>query len=223
VKERRERREEVKRGNMFYPEGFIKEQEESLRGMIGEGKAVIPVSGGITTTVAAVLTHRAVGDQALIVVVDDGLMRTSELERAMVFFTAQAISPRWVDATQEFLDALNGLDEPEEQRKVYRDTFYSVLGRVIREEKAQYLVQGTTAADVVRTEEGMEIPDDIFEQSGIRAIDPRTYGLTVLEPLRKLNRHEIRKVARSLGLSPAFLDRQPFPVVVGLLRPSLVK
>lgn len=208
---------------MFYPEKFIEEQEESLRGMIGAGKAVIPASGGINTTVAAVLTHRAVGDRAIIVVVDDGLMRTSEVESAMVFFAAQAISPRWVDATQEFLDALNGLDVPEEQRKVYRDTFYSVLGRVIREEKAQYLVQGTTAGDIIRTEEGMEIRDDIFEQIGIRSIDPRTYGLTVIEPLRKLNRHEIRKVARSLGLSPAFSDRQPFPVVVGLLRPSLVK
>ena len=128
---------------------------------------------------------------------------------------------RTVDATQEFDNALNGVTERDEQRRAYQNAFYSILGRVVREEKAEYLVQGTTAADVVRTEEGNELPDDIFEE--IRLIDSRRNGLTIVEPLRKLNKHEVIKLAMSLGLPPEFVDRQPFPVVLDTLRESLVK
>ncbi|HDS45549.1 MAG TPA: hypothetical protein ENN68_05585 [Methanomicrobia archaeon] len=209
------------RTKMFIPERFVEEQVEELQKKLGAGKAVIAVTGGVDTTLAAVVTHRAIGKRMLAVLIADGLMRGDEVARITGFFEMSAMQIRTVDAAMEFDNALNGITEREELRRVYQNAFYSVLGRVVREEKAMYLVQGTTAADVVRTEEGVELPDDLFEE--IRLIDSRRNGLTIVEPLRKLNKHEVLKLARSLGLPPEFVDRQPFPVVLDMLRESLVK
>ncbi len=206
---------------MFIPERFVEEQVQDLQRKLGTGKAVIAVTGGVDTTLAAVLTHRAIGEQMVAVVIADGLMRREELERITGFLETSAMQVRTVDATQEFDNALNGITERDELRRVYQNAFYSVLGRVVREEKAKYLVQGTTAADVVRTEDGVELPDDVFEE--IRLIDSRRDGLTIVEPLRQLNKHEVIKLAKSLCLPPEFVNRQPFPVVLDTLRESLVK
>ncbi|TRZ53546.1 MAG: hypothetical protein D4S01_01145 [Dehalococcoidia bacterium] len=207
---------------MFYPEKFIEEQLPRIRGMIGEGKAVIPVSGGVGSTVSAVLTHRAVNDQAIIVLIDDG-MRVGEAGNMMNFYALRNMNTKLVDAAHEFSGALNGVDEPTEQRKTYRDTYYAVLERILREEKAQYLVQGTTATNIIKTEEGVELHDDVLEQVGIRVIDSRKNGVTVIEPLKKLNRHEVLKVAQHLELPPELSVRKPFPDVLNVIRESLVK
>ncbi|MBN1454635.1 MAG: hypothetical protein JW945_00060 [Methanomicrobia archaeon] len=206
---------------MFIPERFVEEQVRDLQRKLGTGKAVIAVTGGVDTTLAAVLTQRAIGKRTLAILIADGLMRGEEVARISGFLKRSAMQVRTVDAAKEFENALNGVTEREELRRVYQNAFYSVLGRVMHEEKAEYLVQGTTAADVVRTEEGNELPDDIFEE--IRLIDSRRDGLTIVEPLRKLNKHEVIKLAMSLGLPPEFVDRQPFPVVLDTLRESLVK
>jgi GMP synthase (glutamine-hydrolysing) len=145
--------EEVK---MFEPEKFIQKQVQEVRERIGDGKAVIAVSGGVDSTVCAVLTHRAVGDRLVAVFIDDGL---------------------------EFFDALKGIVDPEEKRKAFRNTFYSVLARVVREENADCLVQGTIAADVAETVKGIKTQHNILEQIGI---DPGSYGLTIVEPLREI-------------------------------------
>ena len=203
---------------MFYPEKFIHEQVPQLSRMIGEGKAVIPISSGVGSTISAVLTHRAVGDRAIIVVIDDG-MQGGEVESMINFFTAHNMYTRLVDASHEFSGALNGIDDPSEQRKTYRNTYYTVLGRVIQEENAQYLVRGTTAADIIKTEEYVELEDDALEQVGIRVIDPWRHRLTMIEPLRKLNRHEVLKVAKHLELP----EHKPFAVVLNVIRESLVK
>ncbi|MGC9444251.1 MAG: hypothetical protein ACP5E9_04895 [Candidatus Methanospirareceae archaeon] len=206
---------------MFIPERFVEEQVEDLQKKLGAGKAVVAVTGGVDTTLAAVLTHRAIGERMLAVLIADKLMREEEIARITGFFEMSATQIRTVDAADEFDNALKGVTDREELRRVYQNVFYSVLGRVMREEKAEYLIQGTTAADVVRTEEGVELPDDLFEE--IRLIDSRRNGLTIIEPLRKLNKHEVIKLAKSMGLPPEFVDRQPFPVVLDMLRESLVK
>ena len=115
---------------------------------------------------------------------------------------------RLVDASTEFFDALKGITEPEEKRKAFRNTFYSVLGRVVREENATYLVQGTIAADVLETVKGIKTQHNILEQIGI---DPETYGLAIVEPLKEIYKHEVREVARNLELPPEFSERPPFP------------
>jgi len=200
--------EERKKGKMFEPEKFIQKQVHEIRERIGDGKAVIAVSGGVDSTVCAVLTHRAVGDQLVAVFIDDGLMREGEAEQVTNFFKTMNINTRLVDAADEFFDALKGIVDPEEKRKAFRNTFYSVLARVVREENASHLIQGTIAADVVETVKGIKTQHNILEQIGI---DPESYGLTIVEPLREIYKHEVREVARSLGLPPEFSERQPFP------------
>jgi GMP synthase (glutamine-hydrolysing) len=193
---------------MFEPENFIQKHVQEVRERIGDGKVVIAASGGVDSTVCAVFTHRAVGDQAVIVFIDDGLMREGEAEQVINFFKARNMNARVVDAADEFFDALKGISESEEKRKAFRNTFYSVLARVVREENANYLVQGTIAADVLETVKGIKTQHNILEQIGI---DPETYGLAIVEPLREIYKHEVREVARSLGLPPEFSERPPFP------------
>ena len=207
---------------MFYPEKFIQEQVPQLSKMIGGEKAVIPVSGGVGSTVSAVLIHRAVNDHAIIVFIDDG-MQSGKVGDMMNFYALRNMNTKLVDAAHEFSGALNGIDEPAEQRKTYRDTYYAVLERILRKEKAQYLVQGTTATNIIKTEEGVELHDDVLEQVGIRTIDSRKNGVTVIEPLKELNRHEVLKVAQHLELPPELSLRKPFPDVLNVIRESLVK
>ncbi|MBN1761671.1 MAG: 7-cyano-7-deazaguanine synthase [Methanomicrobia archaeon] len=212
---------EVKNKKMFYPEKFVEEQVKTIREQIRYGKVVVAVSGGVESSVCAVLSHRAIGDQLVAVLIDDGLMRKGERENIMNFFTDCGVNIRQVDATREFFDACKGVNEPEEQRRVYRNAFYAVLGRIVQEEKAHYLIKGTTAADVVKTEDGIEVQDNIFEEVGL--IDSRNNGLTVVEPLRELYKHEVSRVAKSLGVPSELTDRATFPVVLDLLRENLVK
>ena len=140
--------------------------------------------------------------------IDDGLMREGEAEQVINFFEARNMNARRVDATDEFFAALKGIVDPEEKRKAFRNTFYSVLARVVREENANCLVQGTIAADVAETVKGIKTQHNILEQIGI---DPGSYGLTIVEPLREIYKHEVREVARSLELSAEFSERPPFP------------
>jgi GMP synthase (glutamine-hydrolysing) len=193
---------------MFEPEKFIQKQVHEVRERIGDGKAVIAVSGGVDSTVCAVLTHRAVGDRLVAVFIDDGLMREGEAEQVINFFKARNMNARLVDAATEFFDALKGINEPEEKRKAFRNTFYAVLARVVRDENANCLVQGTIAADVLETVKGIKTQHNILEQIGI---DPKGYGLTIVEPLKEIYKHEVREVARSLGVPPEFSERPPFP------------
>ncbi|MGB2842804.1 MAG: glutamine-hydrolyzing GMP synthase [Halobacteriota archaeon] len=193
---------------MFEPEKYIQKQVQEVRERIGDGKAVIAASGGVDSTVCAVLTHRAVGDRAVAVFIDDGLMREGEAEQVINFFKARNMNARLVDAADEFFDALKGITEPEEKRKAFRNTFYSVLARVVREDNTNCLVQGTIAADVLETVKGIKTQHNVLEQIGI---DPESYGLTIVEPLREIYKHEVREVARSLGLPPEFSERPPFP------------
>ncbi len=193
---------------MFEPEKFIEKQVDEVKGTIGDEKAVIATSGGVDSTVCAVLTYRAIGDRAVIVFIDDGLMREGEAEQVTNFFKALNMNTRRVDAATEFFDALKGITEPEEKRKAFRNTFYSVLGRVVREENAKYLVQGTIAADILETVKGIKTQHNILEQIGI---DPESYGLTIVEPLREIYKHEVREVARSVDLPAEFSERPPFP------------
>ena len=193
---------------MFEPEKFIEKQVDEVKETIGDEKAVIATSGGVDSTVCAVLTYRAIGDQAVIVFIDDGLMREGEAEQVTNFFKALNMNTRLVDAATEFFDALKGITEPEEKRKAFRNTFYSVLGRVVREENAKYLVQGTIAADILETVKGIKTQHNILEQIGI---DPESYGLTIVEPLREIYKHEVREVARSVDLPAEFSERPPFP------------
>jgi len=118
------------------------------------------------------------------------------------------INVRYVDAKQEFFKVLKGKTDAEEKRKAFREKFYRKLGEVVKEENARFLVQGTIAADIKETIQGIKTQHNVLEQIGI---DPATYGYEIIEPLKELYKPEVRMVAREMGLPAEVSERMPFP------------
>ncbi len=190
---------------MFDPKEFVEKAVEELRREIGDRKAIIAVSGGVDSTTAAVLTHRAIGDRLVSVFVDHGFMRKGEPERVVrVLRDELGLNLRHVDASEEFLKAIEGVTDPEEKRRIIGEKFIEVFERVAEEEGAEVLVQGTIAPDVIESERGIKSHHNV---GGL----PEELGLDVVEPLKDLYKDEVREVARYLGLPDEIVDRMPFP------------
>ena len=190
---------------MFDPEKFINESIERLKRSI-DGKAVIACSGGVDSTVAAVLVSRAIGNRLLTIYVDNGLMRKGENEYVDKMLAVLKINHKIIDATDEFFDALKGVTEPEKKRKVIGEKFIRVFEREAKAYGAKNLVQGTIAPDWI--ESGGGIRDTIKSHHNVGGL-PEEMNLKLVEPLRDLYKDEVRKVARNLGIEVA--ERQPFP------------
>ena len=190
---------------MFDPKRFIDEQVAQLRAQV-KGKAIIAVSGGVDSTTAAVLTHRAIGDDLVSVMVDTGFMRKNEAKSTDDLLKGMGLNFRVVDASEDYYAALKGVIEPEQKRKIIGEKFIRVFEKVARAERARYLVQGTIAPDWI--ESGGGLRDTIKSHHNVGGL-PKDMELTLVEPLRDLYKDEVRKVARELGLSVA--ERQPFP------------
>jgi len=190
---------------MFDPDRFIKDSVEQLRKTI-DGRAVIACSGGVDSTVAAVLASRAIGDRLLTIYVDNGLMRKGETEYVDRMLADLKVNHKIVDASDEFFDALKGVIDPETKRKIIGEQFIRVFEREAKAFGAKYLVQGTIAPDWI--ESGGGIRDTIKSHHNVGGL-PEKMDLKLVEPLRDLYKDEVRKVARSLGIAVA--ERQPFP------------
>ncbi|MHC1580578.1 glutamine-hydrolyzing GMP synthase [Methanopyrus sp.] len=190
---------------MFDPKEFVEEAVERLRKEIGDRKAIIAVSGGVDSTTAAVLAHRAVGENLVCVFVDHGFMRKGEPERVRrVLEEELGLNLRFVKAADEFFEALRGVTDPEEKRRIIGEKFIEVFERVAREEGAEVLVQGTIAPDVIESERGIKSHHNV---GGL----PERLELDVVEPLRDLYKDEVREVARYLGIPEEIVERMPFP------------
>lgn len=190
-------------------EKFIADGIEEIRNMVGNEKAVSALSGGVDSSTCTLLAHRAIKDRLHCIFIDDGLMRAGEPQEVKDIFSRFGISVEIVDARDEFFKALEGLTDPEEKRKAFRGTFYKVFGREVLRSKARFLIQGTIAADIIETQGGVKTQHNILEQIGI---DPEAgYGFKVIEPLKTLFKHEVREVARALGLPETIYKRMPFP------------
>ena len=142
------------------------------------------------------------------VFVDDGLRRHGEPEFVMRILKELKIITRYVNAKEQFFKVFEEKTDAEEKRKAFREEFYSTLGRVAREEKIQFITQGTIKADILETVKGIKSQHNVLEQIGI---DSQIYGYKILEPLRELFKPEVRMVARELGLPPEVSERMPFP------------
>lgn len=205
---------------------FIGKALDEIKVKVGDGKAIAACSGGVDSTTSAFLTHKALGGRMLTVFIDDGLRRDGESEAVLRMLRSLGLNVKLVEAKDEFFKALKGLRDPEEKRKAFREKFYSILGRVLREEGAGFLVQGTIAADIVETVRGVKTQHNVLKQVGI---DPSVYGFEVIEPLKDLYKPEVRMVARELGLPPEISERMPFPGpalairVVGEVTPERVE
>jgi len=188
---------------------FAHDQIKHIRQTVGDGKAISALSGGVDSSVATLLAHRAIGDRLESIFIDDGLMRHREAQWVVAAMEGLGIHVHVIDAADRFFEALKGLTDPEEKRKAFRDTFYTVFGEVVRASDAQFLIQGTIAADILETKKGVKTQHNVLDQIGISAKDG--YGFTVIEPLKELYKPGVREVGHSLGMPEDLYTRMPFP------------
>jgi len=188
---------------------FAHQQIKQIRETVGDSKAISAVSGGVDSSVATLLAHRAIGNRLETIFIDDGLMRHQEATWVVAAMEGLGIHVRVIDAADRFFAALAGLTDPEEKRKAFRDTFYKVFGEVVRASGARFLVQGTIAADILETQKGVKTQHNVLDQIGISTQDG--YGFTVIEPLKDLYKPGVRELGRSLGMPEDLYARMPFP------------
>ncbi|MEM1672022.1 MAG: glutamine-hydrolyzing GMP synthase [Archaeoglobaceae archaeon] len=195
----------------FDPNLYIEANIKSIRKILSpeeSGKVLAACSGGVDSTVSAVLVARALGKPIKAVFIDDGLRRKGEPESVVKILKELGLDAFIYDAKKEVLGALKGKVDPEEKRKAFREAFYTVLGKLVREMNAKYLVQGTIAADIVETVGGVKTQHNVLEQLGI---DTSKYGFKVIEPIKDLYKPQVREVARKLGIPKEISERRAFP------------
>jgi GMP synthase (glutamine-hydrolysing) len=169
---------------------FIEEKVADIKKIVGDEAAISALSGGVDSSACTVLAYRAIGDRLKVIFIDDGLMREGEPQQVRDTFGKLGIKVDIVDARPEFFGALAGKLDPEEKRKAFRQTFYSVFGREVRRSGARFLVQGTIAADIIETKGGVKTQHNILEQIGI---DPeKGFGFKVVEPIKELFKPGVR-------------------------------
>lgn len=189
---------------------FIAETIADIKDKVGDKKVLCGLSGGVDSSVAAVLVHKAVGEQLVCVYVDTGLMRKGESEQVIKTFQEQMkMNLVFVPAAERFLKRLQGVTDPEHKRKIIGEEFI----RVFEEEKAKlgeidYLVQGTIYPDIV--ESGTSTTPTIKSHHNVGGL-PEDMDFKLIEPLRLLFKDEVRVIGEMLNISPEIVWRQPFP------------
>ena len=193
---------------MFDAKAFIENSLQEIRQAVGDNRVISACSGGVDSTVATYLVAKAVGDKMVAVFIDDGLRREGEPEFVVRILKDLGVNSRFVNAKEEFFQVFKGKTDAEEKRKAFREKFYTTLGKVAKEEKIQFITQGTIKADVIETVKGIKSQHNVLEQIGI---NPQIYGYKILEPLKELFKPEVRMVARQLSLPKEISERMPFP------------
>jgi GMP synthase (glutamine-hydrolysing) len=191
----------------------VAEAVARIREQVGNEEVILGLSGGVDSSVAAALVHRAIGDQLTCVFVDHGLLRQNEAAMVLDMFASRLhATVIHVDASAQFLDALAGVSDPEAKRKIIGREFVEVFQAEARKlERAKWLAQGTIYPDVIesggaKTKKAMTIKSH-HNVGGL----PETIGLKLLEPLRDLFKDEVRELGLALGLPPDIVYRHPFP------------
>jgi GMP synthase (glutamine-hydrolysing) len=190
---------------MFNAEKFIEKTISNLQKEL-KGKALIAFSGGVDSTVCAALVNKAIGKQLVAVHVDTGYMRKNEPKQVKQMMEDLSLNYRFITAGEEYYLALKGVEDPEQKRKIIGEKFIRIFEKVAKEEKIDFLVQGTIAPDWI--ESGGGLRDTIKSHHNVGGLPP-DMKLKLVEPLRDLYKDEVRKVARALHLQVS--ERQPFP------------
>jgi GMP synthase (glutamine-hydrolysing) len=188
---------------------FINLTIKEIKKIVNGEKVIAAVSGGVDSTVASYLTWLAVGDKMEAVIIDTGFMRENEIEENKVALEEMGIKVNVIDASNEFYDALINKKDAEEKRIIFREKFYEVLHRVVKEFNASYLVQGTIAPDWIETVGKIKTQHNVLVQIGIKPEEK--YGFKILEPLANLYKDQVRLIAKHLRISEKIINRQPFP------------
>lgn len=193
------------------PDNFIETTVAALREQVGKEKVVLGLSGGVDSTVAAVLLNRAIGDQLHCIFVNNGLLRKGEFQSVLAQYQGMGLNIKGVDASGEFLSALAGITDPEAKRKTIGRVFIEVFDKEAHQiTDVTYLAQGTIYPDVIESVSVKGPSATIKSHHNVGGL-PDYMKLKIVEPLRTLFKDEVRRVGASLGIPAELLGRHPFP------------
>jgi len=194
------------------PDSFVETTVTAIRERVGNDKVVLGLSGGVDSTVAAVLLDRAIGENLHCIFVNNGLLRKNEFESVLGQYEGMGLNVKGVDASQKFLEALKGVSDPEKKRKIIGCSFIEVFdeeSHLISDVK--WLAQGTIYPDVIESVSATGGPSATIKSHHNVGGLPDYMKLKIVEPLRMIFKDEVRRVGKSLGINSDLLGRHPFP------------
>jgi len=190
---------------------FMEHKIKEIRDTVGNRKVLCAISGGVDSSVVALLLNRAIGDRLIGVFVNNGLLRQKEAEFVLESFKKLGVNVRYVDAEDLFLERLKGISDPEKKRKIIGHTFIEVFEKVAEEFRdVEYLAQGTLYPDVIESV-SVKGPSAVIKSHHNVGGLPEKLGFKLIEPLRELFKDEVRLLGGQLGLDEHFIRRHPFP------------
>jgi len=193
------------------PKSFVESTIEDLRKQIGDEKVILGLSGGVDSTVAAVLLQKAIGNQLTCIFVDNGLLRYNEFESVIESYKDMNLNVIAVDASEVFLSELEGVSEPEQKRKIIGRVFIEVFtSEASKIENARWLAQGTIYPDVIESVSVNGPSQTIKSHHNVGGL-PEKLNLKLVEPLRLLFKDEVRRIGKELEIPVNILNRHPFP------------
>ncbi len=192
---------------------FAKETIDEIRAQVGNGKVLLGLSGGVDSSVAAVLIHRAIGNQLTCVFVDNGVLREGEAKKVEEVYRRHfQMNLRFVRAKKLFLDRLKGVEDPEKKRKIIGRTFIEVFEQEARKIKnVAFLAQGTLYPDIIESRSAFGGPSAVIKSHHNVGGLPKKMNLKLVEPLKHLFKDEVRLLGKELGIPDEMVWRQPFP------------
>ncbi len=194
------------------PQSFVEETVTAIQDKVGTDKVVLGLSGGVDSTVAAVLLHKAIGKNLYCIFVNNGLLRKNEFESVLNQYEGMGLNVKGVDASERFLGALKGIEDPEKKRKAIGNSFIEVFDDEANAlTDVKWLAQGTIYPDVIESVSATGGPSATIKSHHNVGGLPDFMKLKIVEPLRAIFKDEVRRVGATLGIDPELLGRHPFP------------
>ena len=194
------------------PDSFVDTTVKDIQEKVGSDKVVLGLSGGVDSTVAAILLHKAIGENLHCIFVNNGLLRKNEYTDVLKQYEGMGLNVKGVDASKRFMDALAGLSDPEEKRKAIGNAFIEVFDQEANQiEDAKWLAQGTIYPDVIESVSVSGGPSATIKSHHNVGGLPDFMKLKIVEPLRMIFKDEVRRVGASMGIDKELLGRHPFP------------